>query len=340
MKTRFLILTAIIFSLFLGINNKAYADACSISGLTVSQVTKNPSATGCLITIPVSFNISINPGNKHFALYFYNGTAPAATQYALACNHSLPPGTVFLGALPFNINTSGTNDVTIAGTGCPVAGVTLGIVTGSSTVTSLGGKNYKVSLTLTIDGPGACNTYGGIEANLYGANSESALPGSTNWHCGGTFFAPGSLPVTFEKITAVRDNNQIRVNWTTASETNCKEYVVEGSRDNVNWTAIGKLDSKAVNGTSSTPLDYSLSIGLPVAMAALGMGGLFLLTLVRSRWARALALVVIVLAAGACLKDGQSVDVEKGEVGYIRIAQYDKDSNTPAYSKVIKVVND
>ncbi|SDE07374.1 hypothetical protein [Niabella drilacis] len=159
--------------------------------------------------------------------------------------------------------------------------------------------------------------------------------------CGPTqIFPSGSLPVTFEKITAVRDNNQIKINWTTASETNCKEYVVEGSRDNVNWTAIGKLDSKAVNGTSSTPLDYSLSIGLPVAMAALGMGGLFLLTLVRSRWARALVLVVIVLAAGACLKDGQTVDVEKGAVGYVRIAQYDKDSNTPHYSKVIKVVND
>ncbi|SDE07427.1 hypothetical protein [Niabella drilacis] len=158
--------------------------------------------------------------------------------------------------------------------------------------------------------------------------------------CGTGTFTPGSLPVTFEKITAIKGDNQIRINWKTASENNSKEFVVEGSRDNVNWTVIGKLDSKAVDGTSSEPLDYSLSIGLPVAMAALGMGGVFLLTLVRSRWARALALVVIVLAAGACLKDGQAVDVEKGAVGYVRIAQYDKDSNTPHYSKVIKVVND
>ncbi|WP_300597062.1 hypothetical protein [Niabella sp.] len=150
----------------------------------------------------------------------------------------------------------------------------------------------------------------------------------------------GPLPVTFESITAVKKNNQIQINWTTASENNSKEYVVEGSSDNVNWTAIGKVDSKAVNGISSEPLDYSLTIGLPVSVAALGLGGLFMLTLVRSRWARVLALLVIVVAAVSCLKDGKSVDVEKGSVGYIRIAQYDKDSNIPAYSKVITVVND
>ncbi|SDE07481.1 hypothetical protein [Niabella drilacis] len=158
----------------------------------------------------------------------------------------------------------------------------------------------------------------------------------------GTNIWPNStpMPVTWGNITANRQNGQLVVNWQTATENNCKEYVVEGSRDNLNWTVIGKLDSKAVNGNSSTPLDYSLSISLPVAMAALGIGGLFLLTLVRSRRARVLAVVVIVLAVGACVKDGQAVDVEKGEVGYIRIAQYDKDSNTPHYSKVIKVVND
>ncbi|MGJ7033644.1 hypothetical protein [Niabella hirudinis] len=148
------------------------------------------------------------------------------------------------------------------------------------------------------------------------------------------------LPVQLENIAAVKKDNQIEISWTTASENNSREFVVEGSRDNVNWTAIGKLESKAVNGISTQPLNYTLVIGLPVTVAALGIAGLFLLTLVRSRWARALALVIIIVVAGACLKDGKSVDVEKGEVGYIRIAQYDKDSNIPAYSKVIKVVND
>ncbi|MGJ7033645.1 hypothetical protein [Niabella hirudinis] len=169
----------------------------------------------------------------------------------------------------------------------------------------------------------------------YTGNCGAAQCGSSSVVIGG-----GPLSAAFESITAVKANDQIKINWTTASEINSKEFVVEGSRDNVNWTAIGKLDSKAVDGNSTGPLNYTLTIGLPVAMAALGMGGLFLLTLVRSRWARVLALVVIVLAAGACLKDGKSVDVEKGEVGYVRIAQYDKDSQIPTYSKIIKVVND
>lgn len=149
----------------------------------------------------------------------------------------------------------------------------------------------------------------------------------------------GPLPVAFENMNAVKKNNQLEVNWTTASENNCKEFVVEGSSDNVNWTAIGKLDSKAVNGTSSGPLDYSLVIGLPVAAAALGMGGLFLLTLARSRWARVLALVAIVVAAGACLKDNKAAALENGAVGFVRVAQHDKEGLV-SYSKVIKVVND
>ncbi len=159
--------------------------------------------------------------------------------------------------------------------------------------------------------------------------------------CGNSSVVIGGnpLPVAFESITAVKKEHQIMINWTTASENNCEGFVVEGSDDNVNWTTIGKLDSKAANGTSSGPLDYSLVIGLPVAAAALGMGGLFLLTLVRSRWARVLALAAVVVAAGACLKDDKAVDLESGAVGFIRVAQYDKDGGVQ-YSKVIKVVND
>ena len=345
MKTRFLILTAILFSLFLGINNTAYADACTVSNVVAGTVTKNPvdpgnPSAGCVISIPVSYTTAINNGNKRFILYVYNGTAPVATNTPPACNGTVPAGTTFLGALNFEFDpaSGGLRAINVNGTGCTVPGYALSL-TGNATV-PVSGDLHNVTATLTITGPGACNTYGSINANIYASQASNPGPGTSNWHCGGSFFTPGSLPVTFESITAGKKNGQLVINWRTATENNCKEYVVEGSRDNVNWTVIGKLDSKAVNGTSNEPLDYSLVLSLPVAAAALGLGGLFFLTLVRSRWARALALVVIVVAAGACLKDGKSVDVEKGDVGYIRIAQYDKDSNTPSYSKVIKVVND
>lgn len=337
MKTRFLILTAIIFSLFVGVSHRAYADACSVSNVTPGLVTKtrvdpNDASAGCIITIPVTYNTKINSGNKHFILYLYNGTAPVASTLPPACT---PAPANFLGAIAFEF--SGSGSLTLAGANCTVPGVVLNLI---GTATLISGDDYSVSATLTITGPGACNTYGSINANIYASQASNPGPGTSNWHCGGSFFTPGSLPVTLESLSADKKNGQLVISWRTATENNCKEYVVEGSSDNVNWTVIGKLDSKAVNGTSNEPLDYSLVLSLPVAAAALGLGGLFFLTLVRSRWARALALVVIVVAVGACLKDGKSVDVEKGDVGYIRLAQYDKDSNTPNYSKVIRVVND
>lgn len=147
------------------------------------------------------------------------------------------------------------------------------------------------------------------------------------------------LPSAFENISVSTKSGKLVVNWRTLTEKNNKEFIVEGSKDGQNWTAIGKLDSKAMNGNSDLPIDYSLALNIPVSLAAIGLGGLFLLTLVRSRWARALALVVIVVAVGACLKDGSTVEAEKGDIAYVRVAQHTQDGGV-SYSKVIKVVND
>ncbi|MCD2425995.1 hypothetical protein LQ567_24640 [Niabella pedocola] len=147
------------------------------------------------------------------------------------------------------------------------------------------------------------------------------------------------LSAAIEGITVSRANDRLVVNWRTLSEKNSKEFVVEASNDGKNWTAIGKLDSKGVDGNSDLPIDYSLALIIPASLAAIGLGGLFLLTLVRSRWAKVLAIAVIVVAAASCLKDGQTVDVNRNQTVFVRIAQYDK-SGTVQYSKVVTVVND
>ncbi|MCF3109493.1 hypothetical protein LL912_11990 [Niabella sp. CC-SYL272] len=147
------------------------------------------------------------------------------------------------------------------------------------------------------------------------------------------------LSAAIDNVAASRKNDQIVVNWRTLTEKNNKEFVVEASNDGKNWTAIGKLNSKGVDGNSDLPIDYSLALGIPASLAAIGLGGLFLLTLVRSRWAKVLAIAVIVVAAASCLKDGKNVDVNRGQTIFVRIAQYDQ-AGTVQYSKVVTVVND
>jgi|GEM_PF-1885976 len=148
------------------------------------------------------------------------------------------------------------------------------------------------------------------------------------------------LPVNFGSITVVKQNGQLAVNWQTISETNCREFVVEASEDGREWTAIGKLQSKSVNGNAAEPTDYNLILSLPASLAAIGLAGLLFLSVggTGTRF-RILVLFVVMAAVAACVKDGKMVDLEGHKTIYVRIAQYDKDGAVQ-YSKVVTVVND
>jgi hypothetical protein len=54
------------------------------------------------------------------------------------------------------------------------------------------------------------------------------------------------------------------VYWTTTSEQNSDKFVVERSLDNRNFTPIGEVTSRATNGNSSTPINYSFVDANPV----------------------------------------------------------------------------
>lgn len=55
------------------------------------------------------------------------------------------------------------------------------------------------------------------------------------------FDRQGTLPVTFVKVNAFKQSDNILVEWKVADEKNNKEYVVERSTDGINFTAIGKV---------------------------------------------------------------------------------------------------
>ncbi|MCH5599009.1 hypothetical protein [Niabella ginsengisoli] len=148
-----------------------------------------------------------------------------------------------------------------------------------------------------------------------------------------------ALPVTIGSVTATLSNGRLLVNWTTVNETNNREFVVEGSVDGNEWTAIGKVPSKAPGGQSSETLEYELSSDLAsIALGGLSLAMLLLLPVCRSRRLRFVMMLAAVLCIGACGKNAREIEATTSQIGYIRVANYDIDGNVQ-YSKTVKVIH-
>lgn len=72
------------------------------------------------------------------------------------------------------------------------------------------------------------------------------------------------LPVTLTELRGEVTGNSNTLYWATAQEQNNRKFVIERSADGVNFTAIGEEASKALNGTSSTPLSYTFVDASPL----------------------------------------------------------------------------
>ncbi|MEI9934385.1 MAG: hypothetical protein WDM71_05930 [Ferruginibacter sp.] len=63
------------------------------------------------------------------------------------------------------------------------------------------------------------------------------------------FSQPSVLPVTFTKITATQQNNNIKVTWDVTNQLNIRKYIVERSANGDNFTYA---DTVAVKGECSS----------------------------------------------------------------------------------------
>lgn len=81
------------------------------------------------------------------------------------------------------------------------------------------------------------------------------------------FFLHGgfaALPVTLGDFRGAVTGNTNTLYWTTAQEQNNRKFVIERSADGVTFIAIGEEATKALNGTSSTPLSYTFVDASPL----------------------------------------------------------------------------
>ena len=124
------------------------------------------------------------------------------------------------------------------------------------------------------------------------------------------------------------------------SEANCDRFVVEASNDGRSWIALATVKSKATDGNSAVPLDYSLAVPMAgTVLAGFGIFGLLLLPTVRKRWMKVGLMIFAVCLVAACAKQEmneeglEKLDSANGQL-YVRLAQMDKDGRTN-YSETI-----
>jgi hypothetical protein len=72
-----------------------------------------------------------------------------------------------------------------------------------------------------------------------------------------TLSSTGTLPIILTGFTAVADNSQVNLTWTTELEINSDHFVVQSSTNaGGSWNNIGTV---AAHGNSSTPINYSFT---------------------------------------------------------------------------------
>ncbi|MBC7828994.1 MAG: T9SS type A sorting domain-containing protein [Chitinophagaceae bacterium] len=72
-------------------------------------------------------------------------------------------------------------------------------------------------------------------------------------------FAEAALPVELKSFNARRNNNEVGLQWETASESNVRGFEVQRKSGNGSFQTIGFISSKSINGTSSAPLQYGFN---------------------------------------------------------------------------------
>ncbi|SDD27613.1 hypothetical protein [Niabella drilacis] len=154
---------------------------------------------------------------------------------------------------------------------------------------------------------------------------------------------PASTPLAavFGPVQAVRNKNNITINWDTYSEEHNTYFGVEVSNDGMRFKEVARVKTKAINGNSSSRLSYTCSLTadnegilisfslLPVCMILLSFPGRRLLKLL---------VFLSIIVCSSCSKN-KSINSPGDRASiYIRIAQHDLDGSA-SYSKIVKIID-
>lgn len=162
-----------------------------------------------------------------------------------------------------------TVTVISAGTISPSSGTWTG---STQTFTSNGtsGGTWSV-VTSPASGVATIDASSGVLTNTLAANTSGSGTITYSVSSGGTtctstrtfnlYNNSGTLPVTWETVSAQKQNGQVLLNWSTASEQNTKVFEVQYSTNTTNWDVLGTIKAA---GNSSSTRNYSFTHQSPL----------------------------------------------------------------------------
>ena len=138
----------------------------------------------------------------------------------------------------------------------PVAVTTSGALSGKTITQVACGGNY--SIALASDGTvytWGFNHYGQLGNGTNGTGTDSNVPVAVSTS------VMGSLPVEWHSFTAKKQNNNVLLEWSTASEQNTKDFIVQHSSNGSEYKNIGNVTAA---GNSSTIKYYNCLHTTPI----------------------------------------------------------------------------
>ena len=113
-------------------------------------------------------------------------------------------------------------------------------------------ENANSSGVITVTG--TCAGYSGS-----GTVKSDALSSFSPFTFGSEGSGVNPLPIELLSFNAVYNGKTTDLTWSTASEINSNYFTIERSTDGINFTVVGIVDSKALNGYSTSILNYTLN---------------------------------------------------------------------------------
>ena len=255
---KFYTLTLVFSYLFLSLSSSAQYTGGTYTAVTTGnwhntsgsiwEPTEPPqNCSNCLITVNVNGTVDLNTNVtlSNGSALVIGGTGNTTTTL-LSIGNSGASG--FSGSYSIILANDGTNS-------------TLQLANSNALVSAGGAGTYDGVLVSFISG--SVTEYfkqiGNKPGGFSGNTVASQDPASYGTLLGGpiTLSSTGTLPIILTGFTAVADNSQVNLTWTTELEINSDHFVVQSSTNaGGSWNNIGTV---AAHGNSSTPINYSFT---------------------------------------------------------------------------------
>lgn len=154
----------------------------------------------------------------------------------------------------------------------------------------------------------------------------------------------------FSSLSASKSNDQLAVDWTTSRKIDNGYFLVEGSKDQINFYTIDSIAAKSVNGPNNK-IAYSIrkneiSRNAPLQMGfSIIMGGIIvLLGLAVVKNKRQFSMIILLpgiaflAAISGCKKQENLDQLKSPEILYVRVVHVDNSGNK-TFSPVVTVQN-